>query len=84
MLDLQFDTLRQASCDDHYTDTVSGVQVHKPNWGKLLGSARPGDTVVIWRLNRLRRSSKNLIEVVEDLSRRGVHLISLQDPISTT
>ena len=84
MLDLQLDALRQAGCDDVYTDTVSGVQAHKPNWEKLLAYARPGDTVVIWRFDRLGRSTKHLIEVVEDLSRRGLHLISLQDPIDTT
>ena len=61
VLDLQLDALRQASCDALYTDTVSGVQVHKPNWEKLLGYARPGDTVVICRLDRLGRSTKHLI-----------------------
>ena len=81
VLDLQLDALRQAGCDDLFTDTVSGVQAHKPNWEKLLAHARPGDTVVIWRLDRLGRSTKHLIEVVEDLSRRQLHLISLQDPI---
>ena len=84
VLDLQLDTLRQAGCDDVYTDTVSGVQAHKPNWEKLLAYARPGDTLVIWRLDRLGRSTKHLIEVVEDLNRRQLHLISLQDPIDTT
>ena len=84
VLDLQLDALRQAGCDDLFTDTVSGVQAHKPNWEKLLAYARPGDTVVIWRLDRLGRSTKHLIEVVEDLSRRQLHLISLQDPIDTT
>jgi DNA invertase Pin-like site-specific DNA recombinase len=84
VLDLQLDALRQAGCDDVFTDTVSGVQAHKPNWKKLLAYARSGDTVVIWRLDRLGRSTKHLIEVVEDLSRRGLHLISLQDPINTT
>ncbi len=84
VLDLQLDALRQAGCDDVFTDTVSGVQAHKPNWEKLLAYARPGDTVVIWRLDRLGRSTKHLIEVVEDLSRRGLHLISLQDPVDTT
>ena len=81
MLDLQLYALRHAGCDDIYTDTVSGLQAHKPNWEKLLAYARPGDTVVVWRLDRLGRSTKHLIEVVEDLSRRQLHLISLQDPI---
>jgi DNA invertase Pin-like site-specific DNA recombinase len=84
VLDLQLDALRHAGCDDLYTDTVSGVQAHKPNWEKLLAYARAGDTIVIWRLDRLGRSTKHLLEVVEDLSRRGLHLISLQDPIDTT
>ena len=84
MLDLQPDALRQAGCEHLFTDTVSGVQAHKPSWEKLLAYARPGDTVVIWRLDRLGRSIKHLIEVVEGLSRRQLHLISLQDPIDTT
>ena len=84
VLDLQLDALRQAGYDDLFTDTVSGMKAHKPNWEKLLAYARAGDTVVIWLLDRLGCSTKHLIEVVEDLSRRGLHLISLQDPIDTT
>lgn len=84
VLDLQLDALHQTGCEQVFTDTVPGVQAHKPSWEQLLAYARPGDTVVIWRLDRLGRSTKHLIEVVEDLSRRGLHLISLQDPIDTT
>jgi DNA invertase Pin-like site-specific DNA recombinase len=84
VLDLQLDALRQTGCEQVFTDTVSGVQAHKPSWEQLLTYARPSDTVVIWRLDRLGRSTKHLIEVVEDLSRRQLHLISLQDPIDTT
>jgi DNA invertase Pin-like site-specific DNA recombinase len=84
VLDLQLDALRQAGCEQVFTDTVSGIKAHKPSWEQLLAYARPGDTIVIWRLDRLGRSTKHLIAVVEDLSRRGLHLISLQDPIDTT
>ena len=84
VLALQLDALRQAGCEHLFTDTVSGMQAHKPSWEQLLAYARPNDTIVIWRLDRLGRSTKHLIEVVEDLSRRRLHLISLQDPIDTT
>ncbi|WP_324680488.1 recombinase family protein [Hymenobacter sp. GOD-10R] len=84
VLDLQLDALRQAGCEHLFTDTVSGVQAHKPNWERLLAYARPGDTLVIWRLDRLGRATKHLIAVVEDLRCRQLHLISLHDPIDTT
>ncbi len=48
VLDLQLDALRQTGCEQVFTDTVSGVQPHKPSWEHLLAYARPGDTVVIW------------------------------------
>ena len=60
------------------------MQAHKPNWEKLLAYVRSDDTIVIWRLDRLGRSTKHLIGLVEDLSRRGLHLILLQDFIDRT
>ena len=74
VFELQLDALQVAGCQ----------QAHKPSWGQLLAYARSGDTPVIWWLDRLGRATKHLIEVVENLSRRGLHLVSLQNPIDTT
>lgn len=83
-LDLQTDALTKAGCEKLYTDKVSGVSETKPEFARLLEHLRTGDTLVIWKLDRLGRSTRQLIALVEDLDRRGVHLISLNDPIDTT
>lgn len=84
VLDLQLDALRQAGCEQLFTDTISGVKTQRPGWEQLLAYARPGDAVVVWRLDRLGRSTRQLITLVEELGQRGLHLVSLQDPIDTT
>jgi DNA invertase Pin-like site-specific DNA recombinase len=50
----------------------------------MMGFLRKGDTIVIWKLDRLGRSTRGLIELVEDLGNKGIHLVSLNDPIDTT
>jgi DNA invertase Pin-like site-specific DNA recombinase len=84
ILDLQLDALKKAGCEKNFTDKVSGIKVHKPEFEKLLLYARDGDTIIIWKLDRLGRSTKQLIELVEMLGKRGINLISLNDPIDTT
>lgn len=83
-LNLQTDALQQAGCERLFTDKVSGVKAHKPEFERMMSYLRAGDTIVIWKLDRLGRSTRDLIELVEDLSQKGVHLISLNDPIDTT
>lgn len=63
---------------------MSGVKAHKPEFERMMSYLRAGDTIVIWKLGRLGRSTRALIELVEDLSQKGIHLISLNDPIDTT
>ena len=58
-LDLQRDALAQAGCERIFEDKVSGAQAEREGLARLIGSLRPGDTVVIWRLDRLGRSLKN-------------------------
>src|SRR5689334_12280153 len=83
-LDLQTDALQKAGCEKVFSDKTSGITVLKPEFEKLLQYIRPEDTIVIWKLDRLGRSTKGLLELVEELGKRGVHLISLNDPIDTT
>ena len=84
MLDSQTDAVGQAGCELVFTDKVSGVKVHKPEFERMMSYLRTGDTIVIWKLDRLGRSTRDLIELVEALSQRGIHLVSLNDPIDTT
>ena len=63
---------------------MSGAQTDRPALTKLLDAVRAGDVLVIWKLDRLGRSLKNLIEIVNELLQRKVGLKSLNDPIDTT
>lgn len=81
---LQLDALRQAGCEKIFTEKASGAQRERPQLAAALDYMRDGDTLVIWRLDRLARSLKQLIETVEALSTRGVGLRSLTEAIDTT
>ena len=83
-LDFQLDALKNEGCKHLFSDKVSGVKAEKPNFNKLLEYAREGDTIVVWKLDRLGRSTVQLIELIEKLKQRGVHLKSLQESIDTT
>lgn len=83
-LDLQLDALRKAGCSKIYTEIVSGAKADRPELAKLMDALRTGDVLVIWKLDRLGRSLKNLIDIVNDLLQRKVGLKSLGDPIDTT
>lgn len=76
-LDLQRDALTQAGCERIFEDRVSGAQAEREGLANLITSLRPGDTVVIWRLDRLGRSLKNLLQLVERLDELRVGLRSL-------
>jgi DNA invertase Pin-like site-specific DNA recombinase len=82
--DLQVDALKQAGCERIYQDIASGAKSARPELDKLLANVRPGDAVVIWKLDRLGRSLKHLVELVGELAERKVGLQSLNDPIDTT
>ena len=81
---LQHDALHQAGCQKIFTDKASGKLESRPALDDLLANARPGDTVVVWRLDRLGRSLRHLIEVVSDLEQRGVMFASLTESIDTS
>ena len=83
-LDLQLDALKKAGCTKIYTETVSGAKAERPVLTKLMDAVRSGDVLVIWKLDRLGRSLRNLIDIVNDLLGRKVGLKSLSDPVDTT
>jgi DNA invertase Pin-like site-specific DNA recombinase len=83
--DLQHAALTAAGCDRIFTDQgVSGTRASRPELDKLLDHLRKGDEVVVWKLDRLGRNTRNLLALIDDLERRGVHFCSVTEGISTT
>ncbi|MGD1897502.1 MAG: recombinase family protein [Phormidesmis sp.] len=84
-LDLQTDALNQAGCEKLFTDHgVSGLKAERPGLDQALGQLRKGDTLVIWKLDRLGRSLSHLLEVIEELKAKGVQFASVQDGFDTS
>src|SRR3954451_6018573 len=83
-LDLQEDALKAAGCQKVYTDKTGGTKADRPGLERALADVRPGDSLVVWKLDRLGRRLKHLIETVTDLGNRGVCFQSLQEAIDTT
>src|SRR3954466_4924323 len=83
-LDLQRDALEKAGCEQIYTDRVSGTKSSRPGLTETLSHLRAGDTLVVWRLDRLGRSLRHLIDTVTGFQERGIGFKSLQESIDTT
>lgn len=83
-LDLQQDALRSAGCEHLFTDVLSGTKTERPGLSEALAYLRSGDTLVVWRLDRLGRSLPHLIETIQSLQQRGVGFRSLTEAIDTT
>src|SRR5918912_4272069 len=83
-LNLQRDALEQAGCEKLFTDSLSGATASRPGLSEALAFARPGDTLVVWRLDRLGRSLRHLLETVTDLEQRGIGFRSLTEALDTT
>ncbi len=83
-LDLQQDALRQAGCEQLFTDHISGAKSERPGLTQALEFVRSGDILVVWKLDRLGRSLKQLIEIVTELQKRNVGFRSLTENIDTT
>lgn len=83
-LDLQKDALKLAGCEKIYVDTMTGEAKNRPGLEQTFEMLREGDTLVVWRLDRLGRSLKHLIELVAELSQKRVGFKSLQESIDTT
>jgi DNA invertase Pin-like site-specific DNA recombinase len=83
-LELQIDALTKAGCDKIYQDIASGARAERPALNEMIRNLRPGDVLVIWKLDRLGRSLNHLISLVNDLMEKKIGLQSLHDPIDTT
>lgn len=83
-LDLQLDALDKAGCEIVYQEKMSGMKDERPELRKLLLYARKGDILVVYKLDRLGRSTKRLIELSEELEQREIELVSIRDSIDTT
>jgi DNA invertase Pin-like site-specific DNA recombinase len=81
---LQQQALKRAGCKRIFEEAASGAQRERPQLTAALNFLRPGDTLVVWRLDRLARSLKQLIETVEQLDQSGVHLKSITESIDTS
>lgn len=83
-LALQLDALQAAGCERIFTDKASGARADREGLRDALAFAREGDSLVVWKLDRLGRSMKGLVDLAETLSERGINLRSLTDGIDTS
>jgi DNA invertase Pin-like site-specific DNA recombinase len=83
-LNMQRDALEKAGCEQIFTDQVSGTKAERKGLNEALSHLRAGDTLVVWRLDRLGRSLRHLIDTITMLHDRGVGFKSLQESIDTT
>jgi DNA invertase Pin-like site-specific DNA recombinase len=81
---LQEDALQQEQCERVFTDKITGKRFDRPEFVRMLDIARAGDVIVVWRLDRLGRSLKDLVETVQTLEQSGIELRSLKENIDTT
>lgn len=82
---LQLEALEAAGCAEVFTDrAVSGTQARRPQLDELLAKVEHGDEIVVWKLDRLGRNTKNLLTLLDDLESQGVHFRSLTEGITTT
>jgi DNA invertase Pin-like site-specific DNA recombinase len=84
-LSLQIDALKAVGCEKIFSDQgISGSLASRPNLNRALRTLRPGDKLVVWRLDRLGRSLVNLIQLLDQLGEKGVRFHSLNENIDTT
>ncbi|MEB7433238.1 recombinase family protein [Staphylococcus chromogenes] len=81
-LNLQEDQLKAYGCEKIFSDYISGSKSKRPGLDKVIEFARSGDTIVVWRLDRLGRNMKDLITLVNELNNRGVSFHSLEENIT--
>lgn len=83
-LSLQLDALKKAGCERIFKEKVSGVLRDKPELSKLLEHLRKGDTVIVWKLDRLARSTRELLDTMETIGEAGAKFQSLSEPWADT
>ena len=83
-LSLQLDALNAAGCETIFQEKITGAKKERPELKNMLGQIRQGDVVIIWKLDRLARSMKDLVSLVTEMQEKGAELQSLNDHIDTT
>tara|TARA_Y100000310_G_scaffold152483_1_gene151965 strand:+ start:10706 stop:11272 length:567 start_codon:yes stop_codon:yes gene_type:complete len=83
-LDNQLEKLNNVGCDRIYSEKVSGKDTNRPEFQKLMDHVREGDTIAVWKIDRIARNLKDLLTIVEELKERGVTLKILSQNIDTT
>ena len=81
---LQIDALQEAGCEKWFLDKMTGSKAERKGLDEALAYLRPGDTLVVWKLDRAGRSLTHLIELLKSLKERGIEFISLTEQIDTT
>ena len=81
---LQTDALSAAGCEQVFHEKATGANRERPELANCLRTLRSGDTLVVWKLDRLARSLKDLVEIIDDLQNRGIGFRSLTEAIDTT
>src|ERR1700722_16622963 len=80
----QEDALKKAGCENFFTDVASGAKTARPGLNSAISHLRQGDSLVVWRLDRLGRSLIHLIQTIKELNDQGIGFKSLQENIDTT
>jgi DNA invertase Pin-like site-specific DNA recombinase len=83
-LQLQFDALKKAECERIFSDKLSGASKERSGLAAAISQLRAGDVLVVWKLDRLGRTVKGLVDLVSELEGQGINLKSITDGIDTT
>jgi DNA invertase Pin-like site-specific DNA recombinase len=83
-LDVQHEALTRSECEKTFDDTMSGRVADRPGLQRALDVLRDGDTLVVWKLDRLGRSVKQLVDLVSSFEAQGINFVSLTDSIDTS
>jgi DNA invertase Pin-like site-specific DNA recombinase len=83
-LDLQLKALKEIGCQKIFREKVSGVTRHRPELQRMLDQVRPGDTVIVWKLDRLARSTRDLLNTMDILNEGGAKFQSISEPWANT
>ena len=83
-LDLQLGSLKKAGCQNIFREKVSGFNRQRPEFQRMLDQIRPGDTIIVWKLDRLARSTRDLLNTMETINEAGGRFQSLSEPWANT
>lgn len=83
-LEIQSAALQKFGCEQVFMEKMSGARNDRPEMYKALSALKPGDKLIVWKLDRLGRSLNHLVTVVDDLRRRGIEFVSLNENIDTS